>query len=249
MPSPRFYYPDKLVLHQSFKLPANLTHYAMRVLRLKNGVDVILFDNYGGQYIASLDIQGKDFYVVPYEHQAIECELAGQISLFQGIAAGDKMDWIIEKSVELGVYEFFPISTDRSVTKLNAERQNKRLGHWQAVAISASEQSGRNRIMQVHKPISLAQAMQYKHDLSLFCHPEGAQDLTKLLNRTKDQQATNAHKQLDIFIGPEGGWSNDELSIAKNNNLQTIKFGTRVLRTETAGLAVVTASSVLMGWH
>lgn len=241
MPIPRFYFPEQLETQQRFKLPANLTHYAMRVLRLSNGAEVILFDNYGGQYLAKLDIQGKNFYVVPYQHQNIERELAGKIKVFQGIASGDKMDWIVEKAVEVGVHEFYPLSTQRSIIKLSADRMAKRLAHWQAIAYAASEQCGRNRIMQVHQPISLAQAMQYKNNLSLFCHPEGEVNLASKL-------AINAN-ELAIFIGPEGGWSDTELDIAHANQLQAIRFGSRILRTETAGIALVSACSALMGWN
>lgn len=241
MSTPRFYFPNKLELEQSYKLPANLTHYAMRVLRLNNGDEIILFDNFGGQYLAKLDVQGKDFYVAPYQHQAIENELNGKISLFQGLPSGDKMDWIVEKAVELGAYQLYPITTQRSIIKLSPERMTKRLAHWQAIAHAASEQCGRNRIMQVHKPISLGQAMAYKSKLSLFCHPEGEIDLSSQL----DMKAN----EISLFVGPEGGWSDEELAIASKNDLQPIRHGTRILRTETAGIALISACSALMGWN
>lgn len=241
MTKPRFYYPDQLALNQSFKLPANLTHYAMRVLRLNNGDEIILFDNFGGQYLAKLDIQGKDFYAIPHTHQNIEKELAGKINVFQGIAGGDKMDWIVEKAVETGVYQFYPLSTERSIIKLNPERMAKRLAHWQAIASAASEQCGRNRIMKVHEPMNFAQAMSFKGQFSLFCHPEGETDLAKHLDRKTSE--------LDIFIGPEGGWSDNELAIAESNELLPIRYGSRILRTETAAIVLVSACSALMDWN
>lgn len=240
MPTPRFYYPNKLSLDNIFKLPDNLTHYAMRVLRLNDGVDIILFDNTGGQYTAKLEIQGKNFFALPYKFENIERELKQPINLFQGIASGDKMDWIIEKAVELGVQNFYPLNTQRSILKLSAARLDKRLSHWHAVAQSASEQCGRNRLMTVHRPTSLAASMANLSKFSLFCHPEGELDLNQQL-----QSVTSA---LDIIIGPEGGWSDHELEIAAQHKLTPVRFGQRILRTETAGIVMTAAACAILNW-
>lgn len=240
MQTPRFYYPEQLSLHQSFKLPDNLTHYAMRVLRLNDGVDIILFDGTGGQYLAKLDIHGKNFFAIPHTFQPIECELKNPVSLFQGIASGDKMDWVIEKAVEMGVSRFYPLSTHRSVLKLSGTRLEKRLKHWRTISQSASEQCGRNRIMPVSSPISLADSMQHRSGLGLFCHPEGELKLVKKL-----QPGINA---VDLFIGPEGGWSEQEMQVAGHHKLEPVLFGRRILRTETAGIAMTAAVCAIMGW-
>ena len=240
MPNPRFYFPAKLQANNKFELPANLTHYAMRVLRLADGAQLILFDGTGGQYPATLEIHGKKFFANTKQLQDVECELKGQISLFHGIASGDKMDWIIEKAVELGVHSFFPLTTQRSVIKLSDNRLNKRIAHWQSVAQSASEQSGRNRLMLINKPMSLQQALDIPSKLKLFCHPAGTIDLRQSL----DLKTT----ELQIFIGPEGGWSDTELSVAEKHQISAIRFGKRVLRTETAGIAITAAVSTLLNW-
>lgn len=238
--TPRFYYPEKLAPQQQFKLPAKTTHYAMRVLRLGDGAAICLFDGTGGQYPATLEIHGKDFYANTATLEPIENELNGEINLFQGIASGDKMDWIVEKAVELGISNFYPINTQRSVVKLAGDRLKKRIQHWQNIAIAASEQCGRNRIMQVHQPKNLAASMVNNDATKLFFDPDGTHDLKLAL-----ADCTN---QLEIFIGPEGGWSTEEYDVAKKHQLQFIVFGKRILRTETAGIVMTAAVSALLGW-
>src|SRR5690625_3569567 len=177
MARPRFYYPSSLQPRQQFELPDTVAHYALRVLRLKTGADIILFDGDGGEYPARLESSGKRAFAMTADHDPREAELAGRIHLVQGLAAADKMDWIIEKAVELGAHRVTPIAARRSVLQLRGERLEKRLAHWQRVAQSASEQCGRNRIMVVDRPCSLQtfleeHASSTGRDTTLLCHPE-----------------------------------------------------------------------------
>lgn len=241
MAAPRFFCPIRLQAHQTLALPPELAHYMLRVLRLKDGAGIVLFDGHGGQYDAVLRVSGKAAEAEVGAHQALEAELPGRITLVQGLPSGDKMDWIVEKAVELGAHRLIPIAAQRSVVQLNAERRAKRLKHWERIAQSASEQCGRNRIMRISEPVALDDCLA-AGDLEgpiLLCHPEAEHSLVQALGSASD--AT-------LLIGPEGGWSPEERQQAVRRGATPLRFGTRVLRTETAGLALIAAISALKGW-
>ncbi len=244
MATPRFYCSSPLAAHQTLELPPELAHHAIRVLRLKTGTAIVLFDGLGGQYPATLLIEGKKGLASVGEHQSVEVELPGEITLIQGIPSGDKMDWIIEKAVELGAARIIPIAAQRSVLQLSGERLSKRQCHWERIALSASEQCGRNRIMAVDPVLSLPQFFS-QFDLAqqktLFCHPEAQQNMTQAL-------ALN-DKKISLLVGPEGGWSVEEQALVTRQGITPVKFGERVLRTETAGLALIAATSALLHWN
>lgn len=246
MTAPRFFCSFPLSANQSFELPRELTHYAVRVLRLRDGADIVLFDGQGGQYPARLQTDGKLAQAHTGEWQDTEVELKGEITLVQGIATGDKMDWIVEKAVELGAKRLIPIAARRSVLQLSGERLQKRHLHWQRVAQAASEQCGRNRIMQVDLPLALSAYLQKEpagntgDGLILFCDPEATQSLGQVL-------PAKASK-LTLLIGPEGGWAPEEQQCAREADALAVQFGQRVLRSETAGLALISAVTALQGW-
>ncbi|WP_341667584.1 16S rRNA (uracil(1498)-N(3))-methyltransferase [Alcaligenes sp. SDU_A2] len=242
MAAPRFYHPLPLEAGADIALPEALAHHAIRVLRLTDGADILLFDGHGAQYPATLHIEGKKGRASLGQAQTPPTELNGNITVLQGIAAGDKMDWIIEKSVELGVRRFVPIRARRSVLQLNAERQAKRLVHWQRVIESASEQCGRNRLMELAEPVTLAEYWQQAaQGLHLFCDPDAEQTLAQTL--------APEHHDVVLLIGPEGGWAEQERASAVQAQARAIRFGHRVLRTETAALALTSAISALQGWE
>lgn len=242
MAQPRFFCSAPLEAHQTQALPSELAHYALRVLRLKDGAAVTLFDGNGGQFDAVLEVDGKTAHAALGARQQIEVELPGRITLVQGLPSGDKMDWIIEKAVELGVHRLIPIAAQRSVVQLSAERQAKRLKHWTRVVQSASEQCGRNRIMSVETPTTLGAwltARETSEERLLLCHPDADQTLSSAMEGATD---------FALLVGPEGGWSPDEQQQALDHGAQPLRFGPRVLRTETAGLALVAAVTALQGW-
>lgn len=243
MSSPRFFCPFPLVANQRTELPDSLAHHAVRVLRLRHGSAITLFDGQGGCYPATLEIEGKHAWAHIGEHRAIEAELPVHTTLVQGIASGDKMDWIVEKAVEMGVSQLVPVTAQRSVIQLSGERREKRLRHWQRIAVAASEQCGRNRIMEVAPPQSLAEWLSEAQPglLRLACHPEAHTSLASALQAH--------HGPLALTIGPEGGWSDEELALMQSQGLQTVHFGQRVLRTETAGIALMAAVAALKGWN
>lgn len=243
MAQPRFYCSLPLQAHSSVTLPDEVSHYALRVLRLRDGASIILFDGRGGQFEATLQIHGKSAHAAVGAHQAAEAELPGKITLIQGLPSGDKMDWIIEKSVELGADCVVPIAAQRSVVQLSPERQAKRLKHWQRIAQSASEQCGRNRLMKIAEPVTLEACLD-SYDTAagplLLCHPEAGQSLPQAMGKADD---------IALLVGPEGGWSPQEHQLALKHAAQPLQFGPRVLRTETAGLALIAAISALRGWN
>ncbi|MGE8590640.1 MAG: 16S rRNA (uracil(1498)-N(3))-methyltransferase [Alcaligenes sp.] len=243
MSAPRFFCDIPLVAGSRVALPDALAHHALRVLRLKAGETVVLFNGQGGEYNAVLEVEGKAGFATLGDFNPREAELAGRITLVQGLPSGDKMDWVVEKAVELGAARVSPIAAQRSVLQLSGARLDKRVAHWHRIAQSASEQCGRNRLMAVDAPQTLADWLAQPSDgLRLLCHPEATDDLAGKLRATPDLPT------LTLLVGPEGGWSDKELDLARQAGVQAVRFGPRVLRTETAGLALLAAVSALMGW-
>uniref|UniRef100_UPI0033415265 16S rRNA (uracil(1498)-N(3))-methyltransferase n=1 Tax=Castellaniella defragrans TaxID=75697 RepID=UPI0033415265 len=243
MSAPRFHCPTPLAPQARIELPDALAHHALRVLRLRPGTPVVLFDGSGGEYSATLQSDGASTWAETGAHAPIERELPGRITLLQGLASGDKMDWIVEKAVEAGAAHLVPIAAERSVLRLTGSRQDKRLAHWRAIARAASEQCGRNRLMTIAAPLPLAEALRLLTPAdgpALFCHPEGAMPLAQALEPVRDQ--------LSLLVGPEGGWSEAEQAMARAAELVPVTLGPRVLRTETAGLVLIAATTALLGW-
>ena len=244
MTAPRFYCPDPISGNQTLALPASVAHH-IRVRRLAAGCDIVLFDGQGGEISGVLDFDGKTAQARLADRNPREAELGGALTLIQGLPSGDKMDWIIEKAVELGVQRLIPITARRSVLKLSGDRLAKRLVHWQGIVISASEQCGRNRLMQVLPPQDLEQTLTNQSlGLMLLCDPAAKDDLSATLLK----QRAAASAGVSFLIGPEGGWSNEELQTSRQAKVSSVRFGQRVLRSETAGLALVAATTALLGW-
>jgi 16S rRNA (uracil1498-N3)-methyltransferase len=241
---PRLYCPTPLAAGARLLLPDTLAHH-VRVLRLRDGETLSLFDGTGGEYPAVLQFEGKAAWAQLGDFDPREAELPGRITLVQGLPGGDKMDWIVEKAVELGTAALAPIRARRSVVQLSEERTGKRMIHWQRIAQAAAEQCGRNRLMAVEAPLTLeAWLAQPAAGLRLLCHPEAEATLAEALTPLAGQ----AGVELSLLVGPEGGWSDEELAAARRAGVQAVRFGPRVLRTETAGLALIAAVSALLGW-
>lgn len=244
MSHPRFHCPFALSPRQRIELPDELAHHAVRVLRLRDGSPIVLFDGNGGQFPATLQIEGRRAWAITEDRQPVECELPVRVEIAQGIASGDKMDWIIEKAVEMGAARVTPIAARRSVIQLTGERREKRLRHWQRIAVAASEQCGRNRIMEVAPPQPLAEWLAgtaASGVLRLACHPGADVSL---------EDAVAAHAgPLALMVGPEGGWADEELDLMRQSGVSAVRFGKRVLRTETAGIALMAALAAIRRWE
>lgn len=216
--------------------------HAVRVMRLKVGDTLILFCGDGFDYLCALtQVEKKSATVEVLSRTQVSNESPLNIRLLQGISSGDRMDYTIQKAVELGVHEIFPLSTERCVTKLSGDRAEKRVEHWQGVAIAACEQSGRAIIPLVHAPLTLAQWLSQHataDSLNLLLNPVGAQRLASLNPRK------NA---IHLLIGPEGGLSAAEIALASQHHFQSIVLGPRILRTETAALTAMSVMQSLWG--
>lgn len=242
MAAPRFYCPQPVQPGTTLELPDALAHH-VRVLRLAEGDPVVLFDGRGGEIPGRVRFEGKAAWVIAGERSDREAELVGRVTLLQGVPGGDKMDWIIEKAVELGVSHLQPITARRSITQLSGNRLEKRMLHWQRIIIAASEQCGRNRLMRLDAPTTLGQALaQPAEDLRLMCDPAAPLALSAALAQAGKPTG------VALLIGPEGGWDDGEIAAALRAGAKAVQFGPRVLRTETAGLALVSAVTALQGW-
>jgi 16S rRNA (uracil1498-N3)-methyltransferase len=228
-------------------LPEDVVRH-VQVLRLAPGDTLTLFDGAGGEYAARLDEVAKRHASATLgEHDSRESEPPYSVTLAQGIAGGDKMDWLIEKAVELGVRRIVPLSTVRSVVRLSGDRAQKRTDHWRAIVRAACEQSGRNRIPEVDGPIGLAAwldapAAEAPVSTRLMLSPRATRGLDAL-----PIEAPNA--PIQILIGPEGGLSPEEEAAALEAGYEPISLGNRILRTETAALAMLAAFATRWnGW-
>lgn len=238
----RFYCPDTLSVGATVALPDIAAVHAARVLRMQVGDTAILFNGDGFDYscqLTSVQKSAVSAHIISRAEIANESPL--DILLLQGISSGDRMDYTIQKAVELGVRVIQPIATERSVVKLNQERAEKRVAHWQQIVISACEQSGRAYVPVVHAPLSLSQWLA-QHPQPAACrillNPVGAKKLAAL---------SKPSSQIQLLIGAEGGLSAHEIETATAHGFQSILLGPRVLRTETAALAAIASMHTLWG--
>jgi 16S rRNA (uracil1498-N3)-methyltransferase len=242
MSPPRFYCPPPLPLSTNFELPAAAAHHASRVLRLRVGDEVQIFDGLGNALDATInEITGKRVLLGNLQTCMVQSESGLRIVLAQAMCSSDKMDWIVQKATELGVSEILPVQAQRSVAKLSGTRAEKRTEHWRSVAISACEQCGRNTLPLIHAPQELDSwllSMRSNSGSKFILLPGGA---TQLRAQTKPNLSVT------VVIGPEGGFTSDEANVAQQMGFAPILLGPRILRTETAALATVSAIQTLWG--
>ncbi|HEY9201476.1 MAG TPA: 16S rRNA (uracil(1498)-N(3))-methyltransferase [Gammaproteobacteria bacterium] len=235
----RIYQHAELASGSSVSLDKVASNHLLRVLRLRQGDEFILFNGNGREYPSKLQIAGKTAVAQIYNELETARESCLQLHLYQGISKGERMDFAIQKAIELGVSEITPLFCERTVVSLKGDRLDKKLQHWQGIAISACEQSGRNHIPPIHSAQTFSQALAADStQLRLMLEPTADQPLASL------QPENNA---VSIYIGPEGGFSDNEIIQAQNSGLRGISLGPRILRTETAALAAVTACQLLWG--
>ena len=223
-------------------LTGDRARYVSRVLRLRQGDPLNLFDGRGGEYSASIVGGAKGSIIVRVDRpiaRVVESPLG--IHLVQGVSRGERMDIVVQKATEIGVSRMTPVITERTVVRLSGERAGKRVAHWRAVAASACEQCGRNRLPDV-EPISELRDWLGRHLDADGCRivlTPGAEPLIRSLERARDG--------ITVLIGPEGGLSDAEVELAAAAGFLPVGFGPRVLRTETAAVAVLSALQVCYG--
>jgi 16S rRNA (uracil1498-N3)-methyltransferase len=240
MNSPRFYCREALSPGAHVELPEPVARHAVRVLRLPPGAPVVLFDGRGGEYPAHIErIERDRVYAELAAWQDIERESPLAVTLIQALQAGDKMDFTIQKAVELGVRGIVPVESRRSVLRLAGERAAKRVAHWQGVVASACEQCGRNQVPLVAPLEKLENwlARPAGGTLRLMLAPDAGQTLAEIAPAGEVQ----------LLIGAEGGLDPQEMIAAQHAGFQAVRLGPRVLRTETAGLAALAALQALWG--
>lgn len=239
---PRFHCPVPLAPGALIELPEGVAHHARKVLRMKSGDALVLFDGAGGEWRATLKVgAGKTAQALIGEPSDVERESPLTVTLVQALPAGDKMDWIVEKCVELGVAAIQPVAAKRSVIRLAADRMARRVAHWNAIAVAACEQCGRNRVPAVLPILDLPHylaAAQAQNVHRLLLAPQGPHTLHDL-----SAPANACH----VMVGPEGGWDEGEIAAAHAAGFIAVRLGPRILRTETAGVALLAAMQALWG--
>jgi 16S rRNA (uracil1498-N3)-methyltransferase len=242
---PRFYCPTPLCPDQTLALPAGTARH-VQVLRAQPGDEITLFNGEGGEFTATVTAMGRSEVSVQVgEHRAVERELPLAVHLWVVMPANDRMDWLIEKAAELGAASVQPLMSAHSVLRLKADRAEKKREHWQAVAVGASEQCGRNQVMTIAPVLELGAALMAlpKVDTSsrrclLSFRPDSV-DLRSALN------ALPGLRSLCVLNGPEGGLNAQEEAAAVTQGFVPVQLGPRVLRAETAPLAVLAALPTL----
>jgi 16S rRNA (uracil1498-N3)-methyltransferase len=239
MRNPRFYEPQLLNEKTIITLSDDATQH-IRVLRLSVGDSITLFNGQGGEYLAQLnEVQKRSCKAEIKAFQAIDNESPLHLHLGQVISRGDRMEFVIQKAVELGVNEITPLVSERCGVKLNAERMDKKQQQWQKIAIAACEQSGRNYIPTIHPTQALAEWCASDVECcKLTLHPRAKYSINTLPNEVN---------HIRLLIGPEGGFSDDEISLTESLHFTETLLGPRVLRTETAALTAITALQCRFG--
>ncbi|MGD8592305.1 MAG: 16S rRNA (uracil(1498)-N(3))-methyltransferase [Gammaproteobacteria bacterium] len=243
---PRIYQAETLTVGQEVQLDSQATVHVARVLRLREGDAIVVFNGQGGEYhgiVGRLDKRSVTIHLQNFIEADVESPL--KIILAQGISRGERMDYTVQKAVELGVSAIVPLQTERTVVNLNAERKERRRQHWQTVVYSACEQSGRNMVPHVDPVIMLSNWLQ---TLSVKTAGEDSKFvLNHRVDSGVDSLPLNAQQPITVLIGPEGGLAEDEITQAEQAGFVSVCLGPRVLRTETAALAFISVLQAKCG--
>ena len=235
----RFFVDAPLAVGETIRVSADVAHHALRVLRLRSGDAAVLFNGLGGEYAATLRIDGSSAMAQIDAFDAVERESPLALTLIQALVAADKLDWIVEKAIELGAQRIVITPMQRCVVRLDTARRMRRLQHWRDIARAACCQCGRNRVPAVDfgESFDAALATAADDELRFVLVPAAAGRLPGTL---PGGRAT-------LMVGPEGGLSADEQQHAESAGFVAVRLGPRVLRTETAGLAALASLQALSG--
>lgn len=235
----RFYVGEEQISDGIVRITGSDVNHMKNVLRMEVGEKVIVCNGQGMDYYAEIEEESKEeISLRVLEVKPTQSELQGKIYLFQGVPKKDKMELIIQKAVELGVYEIIPVMMKRTIVKLEDKKKElKKLERWQSIAASAAKQSGRGIIPKITETMTLLKALEYGKDLECRIVPyENAEGIGK----TKEiLGGLNSNSSVGIFIGPEGGYEEFEIDQAIKGGYHPVTLGKRILRTETAGLTIL----------
>ena len=237
---PNVYIEQSLSLNESLTLSDEAFRHVSKVLRMRVGDRVKLFNGRGGWYLAEIESSSKKQTSVRIvEHCPGLTETKLEITLVQGISRAQHMDYTLQKSVEMGVTRIVPVQTDYGNVKLDQERRDNKRRHWQKIIIGACEQSGRDTLPELLEPMALESWFEQEQNKHRFLlQPESGQSLSDV--KPEDNK-------LSLIIGPEGGFSESEIGFLLSKECEAVSMGPRILRTETAALASITACQILWG--
>lgn len=238
---PRIYVDLPLKENSIFDLPQASFQHVCKVLRLKNDYSLILFNGEGGQYQAKLiNVEKRSAQVEVLSFETLDNESPIKVTLGQTLSRGERMDYAIQKAVEAGVYAIQPLFSERCEVKLNSERLDKKRQHWQQIAVSAAEQSGRGHVPLIKEPVNLLDwVADCKDMLKITMHHHSAKPMKDMPEPT--------NKSISVLIGPEGGLTEDEVETSIKQGFQPVALGPRVLRTETAPIVILTCINLIWG--
>lgn len=229
MRTPRFYTTEPLIVDTIIDSPSEIHRHAIQVLRLKAGEPLTLFNGNGGEYRCQIQTAEKrKSRILVQSFNGTSRESSLDITLAQSLIKPEKMDFCIQKSVELGVTTIQPIITDRTIVRIIPKQLEKKMQRWKGIIIAACEQSGRTSVPKLHPPLLLNSWLE---------KPSISQRFMMLPNASESLSEIPLKESVELLVGPEGGFTDTEESLCLNNNIQTIHFGSRILRAETAAIA------------
>lgn len=235
----RLYTADSLNVGQILELHDDNAHYVRTVLRLKQDQSLVLFNGLGGEYLCNIsEVSRKRLVVSIIEAIDRSVESPLHITLGLGISRGDRMDWAVQKAVELGVNHIIPLITERCVVKFKADKKQQRLQHWKNIVQHATEQSSRTILPELNEIATIDDWVKEQQGLKVFLDPYAQQSLADL---------KPANMRVTLLSGPEGGFSKQERELSVAAGFTPVRLGARILRTETASLAALSAVQMLWG--
>ena len=237
-----FFVTPEQVREGQIRIEGSDVNHMKNVLRMKLGEELHISDGNNKKYLCEIASMDADSVCTVIKEELVsDTELPSKIHLFQGLPKSDKMELIVQKAVELGVYEIIPVATKRAIVKLDDKKAEKKVERWNSISESGAKQSGRNVIPKVKSVMGYKEAMQYANTLDVILIPY---ELAEGMNETRQViEAIRPGQSVGIFIGPEGGFETAEVEYAVAQGAKVITLGKRILRTETAGL---TTLSILM---
>ena len=242
---------EDLLVDSVVDVDKELTHYMINVLRLRNGAHVILFNNSNKDFVCQLSIvTNKVQITVLSSVDVADKESPLQLYLAMSIVRSDRFDWVIQKSTELGVAGIYPITSKYTQVKTNAEQLEKRLNHWNKIAISSCEQCGRAKLPQIFPPMPLTQLLMDQKEsniLALCTENNQKEQVINPITSLRENESIDAKDRIICLVGPEGGWQNEELEFFEQRQLLQLSLGSRILRSETAAISAVVLMQSFFG--
>ena len=241
----QFFVEQEQIGQDTITITGSDVNHIKNVIRLKPGNEIRVSNREDKDYICEItDISNEEVVAKIIDVDLAGTELKTKVYLFQGLPKGDKMETVIQKNVELGVYEIIPVAMKRSIVKLDAKKAEAKVKRWNGISESAAKQSKRMIIPNVTKVMTYKEAIEYAKELDICLVPyENAKDM---IHTREIIESIKNESKVGIFIGPEGGFEEDEIESAIALGMETITLGKRILRTETAGMAIMAVIAYMM---